>query len=54
MNFFIGKLLQVFYFPSITVVKIENLEEGFLGSSFSNFALLVIGNYDPVFLQISC
>ena len=28
MTFFIGKVLQVLYFPSNTVVKTENLEEG--------------------------
>ena len=52
MNFFIGKVLQVFYFPSTTVVKTENLKEGFWGSFFSNFALLVTTNYVPIFLQI--
>ena len=25
INFFLGKVLQVFYFPSTTVVKTENL-----------------------------
>ena len=52
MNFFIGKVLQVFYYPSTTVVKTENLKEGFWGSFFSSFVLLVIRNYVPSFLQI--
>ena len=50
MNFFIGKLLQVLYFPSTAVVKTENFEEGFFRSFFSNFALPVIGNYEPISL----
>ena len=54
VNFFIGKVLQVLYFPSTAVVKAENLEEEFLRSFFSNFVLPVIGNYDPVSLQILC
>ena len=54
MNFFIGKVLKVLYFPINAVVKTENLEEGFLRSFFSNFALLVIGNYDSVSLNITC
>ena len=53
MNFFIGKVFQVLYFPSNAAVKTENLEERFLRSFFSNFALPVIGNYDPFSLQIS-
>ena len=43
-----------FFFPSNAFVKTENLAEGFLRSFFSNFALPVIGNYDPVSLHISC
>ena len=54
MNFFIGKVLKVLYFPTNAVVKTGNLAEGFLRSFFSNFALLVIGNYDSVSLNISC
>ena len=54
VNFFIVKVLQVLYFPSNALVKIEHLEEEFLRSFFSNFAFLLIGNYDPVSLQISC
>ena len=53
-NFFIGKVSQVLYFPSNALVKIEHLEEEFLRSFFSSFALLAIGIYDPVSLQISC
>ena len=54
MNFLIGKVLQVLYFPSNAAVKTENLKEEFLRSFFSNFALPVIGHYDPVSLQILC
>ena len=54
VNFFIGKVFQVLYFSSNAVVKTENLEEGFSRGFFSNFALPVIGNYDPISLQISC
>ena len=32
MNFFIGKFLQVLYFPCAAVVKTENLQERFLRS----------------------
>ena len=35
VDFFIGKILQVFYFPSNAVVKTGNLEEEFLKSFFS-------------------
>ena len=52
VNFFIRKVFQVVYFTSTTVVKTENREEGFLENFFSNFALLVIGNYVPISLQI--
>ena len=48
VNFLIGKVLQVLYFPSNAAVKTENLKEDFLRSFFSNFALPVIENYDPV------
>ena len=34
MNFFTGMFLQVLYLPSTTVVKTEDLEEGFLRSFF--------------------
>ena len=51
MNFFIGMFLQVLYLPTTTVVKTEDLEEGFL-RVFFNFVLSVIGNYDPGFHQI--
>ena len=54
VNFFIRKFLHVLYFPSTSVVKTENFEEGFLRSLFSNFVLPVIRNYDPVSLQILC
>ena len=54
MNFFIGKVLKVLYFSTNAVVKTGNLAERFLRSFFSNFALLVIGNYDSVSLNISC
>ena len=50
VNFFIGKVLQLLYFPSNAVFKTENLREGFLRSFFFYFALPVIGNYDPVSL----
>ena len=46
VNFFIGKVLQVLYFPSNAFVKTEDLEEGFLRRFFSDFELPVIGNYD--------
>ena len=38
------KFLQVLYFPSTAAIKIENLEEEFLGSFYSNlrFQLLKI------------
>ena len=36
MNFLIGKVLQVLYFPSNAAVKTENLKEEFLRSFFSN------------------
>ena len=52
--FFIGKDLQVLYFPSNAVVKTENLKERFLRKLFSDFALPVIGNYGPVSFQILC
>ena len=52
MNLFIGMFLQVLYLPSTTVVKTEDLEEGFLRSFYFNFALSVIGNFDSVSLQI--
>ena len=48
VNFLIGKVLQVLCFPSNAAVKKENLKEEFLRSFFSNFALPVIENYDPV------
>ena len=54
INFFIGKFFQVLHFPSTAVVKTKNFEEGFVRSYFSNFALPVIGNYDPASLQILC
>ena len=47
VNFFIGKILQGLYFSSNAVVKTGNLKEGFLRSFFANFALPVIGKYDP-------
>ena len=48
-----GDYWKVFLcFPS--TVKTENLEEKFWRSFFSNFALPVVGNYDPNSLQISC
>ena len=52
MNFFIVMLLQVFYLPSATVVKARSWRVIF--KVFFDFALSVIGNYDPVSLQISC
>ena len=36
MNFLIGKVLQVLYFPSDAAVKTENLKEEFLRSFFAN------------------
>ena len=48
VNFLIGKVLQVLYFPSNAAAKTENLKEEFLRSFSSNFALPVIENYDPV------
>ena len=51
MNFFIGMFLQVLYLPTTTVVKTEDLKEGFL-RVFFNFVLSVIESYDPGFLQI--
>ena len=47
MNFFIGKVLEVLYFPSNAVVKSENPREGFLRNFFFYFTLPVIENYDP-------
>ena len=53
MNFFIGMFLQVLYLSSTTVVKPEDLEEGWIFQKFFfNFALSVIGNFDPVSIQI--
>ena len=54
VNFFSGKISQVLCFLGNAVVKTENLEQKILRSLFSNFLLPVIGNYDPVSLQISC
>ena len=54
VNFFIGKVSQVLCFPGNAAAKTENLEQRILRSLFSNFLLPVIGNYDPVSLQISC
>ena len=54
MNFFIGKILQVPYFPGTAAVKKKILKRDFLRSFFPKFALPVIGNYDPVSLQILC
>ena len=34
INFFTGMFLQVLYLPSTSVVKTEDLAEGFLGSFF--------------------
>ena len=44
VSVFIGKFLQVIYFRNTFVVKIQNLEEGFLRSFFSNFVLSGIRN----------
>ena len=54
VNFYIGKVLQALYFPGKAFVKTENIEQEFLRRFFSNFALLVIRNYDSVSLQIAC
>ena len=54
LNFFIGKFLQVLFFPSIAVVKTVNLEKVFLRSFFSNFVLPVIVDSGPVSFPISC
>ena len=44
VSVFIGKFLQVSYFRNTFFVKIQNLEEGFLRSFFSNFVLSGIRN----------
>ena len=48
VNFLIGKVLKVLYFPSNAAVKTENPKKEFLRSFFSDFALPVIENHDPV------
>ena len=54
VNFFIEKVLQVLYFPGNAFVKAQSFAGGFLRTLFSNFALPVIGNFEPVSHQISC
>ena len=51
VNFFTGKFLQVLYFPSTAVVKIENLEEGFLRSIFSIFCFQSLGIMTQFFFK---
>ena len=53
MNFFIVMFLQLLYLPNTTVGKTRSWR-GIFEKFFFNFALSVIGNYDPVSLQISC
>ena len=53
--FLYWKVFASSYFPSTAAtIQKEILKEGFLRSFFSEFALPVIGNYNPFSLQILC